>query len=72
MRIRKRKELKWVFDPGADAAYLSIDEAPVARTLELATNVMIDFAADGRVLGIEVLEASRTGLSPAVVGQSSK
>jgi uncharacterized protein YuzE len=33
---------------------------------------MIDFAADGRVLGIEVLEASRTGLSPAVVGQSSK
>ena len=71
MRIRKRKELKWTFDVSADAAYLVINEAPVARTIELSPNVMIDFDANGHVLGIEVLEASRTGLSAAVVGQIS-
>lgn len=62
--------MKWTFDPNADAAYLSLAEAPVARTLELSTNVMIDFGDDGRVLGIEVLDASRTGLTPAVVAQN--
>jgi uncharacterized protein YuzE len=63
--------MKWTFDVSADAAYLVIKEAPVARTIELSPNVMIDFDANGQVLGIEVLEASRTGLSAAVVGQIS-
>ena len=63
--------MKWTFDASADAAYLAINEAPVARTIELSPNVMIDFDSNGQVLGIEVLEASRTGLSAAVVGQTS-
>lgn len=51
---------KFRVDPEVEAAYIYLDgETPpggVARTVEVTKNVYVDFAADGRVLGIELLD----------------
>jgi len=48
-------------DPEVDAAYIYLDgkttKGEVAHTVEVNKNVYIDFAADGRVLGIELLDS---------------
>jgi uncharacterized protein YuzE len=59
--------MKWTYDPEADAAYIQlVDEiAPggVARTVgcdpaEVGGMINLDFDSQGRLLGIEVLDAS--------------
>ena len=47
------------FDPEADAVYIYLGEGDVAETEEVAPNVMLDFDAEGRVVGVEVLTASK-------------
>lgn len=47
------------FDPEADAVYIYVGEGEVAETEEVAPNVMLDFDAEGRVVGVEVLTASK-------------
>jgi uncharacterized protein YuzE len=56
--------MRVTYDPAADAMYLYLTErspgAPeVARTEEVATGVMLDFDAQDRVLGVEILAVSR-------------
>lgn len=43
-------------DEMIDAAYLSMSGGAVARTLDVAEGVHLDLAADGRVLGVELLD----------------
>jgi uncharacterized protein YuzE len=50
--------MKWVFDAEADAAILRFSDEPVDGSEEVADGIVLDFAADGRLLGIEVLKAS--------------
>jgi len=56
--------MRMTYDPAADAMYLYLTERSpgtpdVARTEEVATGVMLDFDAEDRVIGIEVLAVSR-------------
>ncbi len=46
-------------DPEADAVYIQLSDAKPVETEEVAPNVMLDFDAEGRVTGIEVLTASK-------------
>lgn len=50
--------MKWVYDQEADAAYLTLSNAPVDESEEVSPGVVFDFDADGRILGIEVTPAS--------------
>ncbi|HYI89807.1 MAG TPA: DUF2283 domain-containing protein [Beijerinckiaceae bacterium] len=53
-------------DPEADAAYVAISGADVARTEEVADGILVDYDADGRPVGIEVLSVrSRVGTGEA-------
>ena len=53
-------------DPEADAAYVALSAAKVARTEEVGGGILIDYDADGRPVGIEVLSVkSRVGTSEA-------
>ena len=48
------------YDPEADAVYIPLsDERPVDAE-EVAPNVVLDFDAENRVVGVEVMWASKT------------
>ena len=53
------------YDPEADALYVEFGDAPASRTGRL-DELHADHAADGGVIGVEFLEASR-GISLAGV-----
>ena len=45
------------YDPEADALYVQLMDAPVARTHPLDDLRLIDYTEDGGVIGVEFLEA---------------
>ena len=50
--------MKSRYDPEADALYVSFSDAPIIESEELRPGFIFDFDADGRVVGLEVLDAS--------------
>ncbi|MBI5289745.1 MAG: DUF2283 domain-containing protein [Chloroflexi bacterium] len=56
-------------DPVADALYIALSAAAlepgcVARTVRVTEDVALDFDAEGRLLGVEVLNARRGSFAP--------
>jgi uncharacterized protein YuzE len=47
------------YDTEADALYLRFTDVPVVTTEEVRPGVMLDFDATGRIVAIEVLDASK-------------
>lgn len=47
------------YDHEADAAYLRLTDAKVVESDEVADDIVIDLDADNKIVGIEVLHASR-------------
>lgn len=56
--------MKLTVDPTADALYLTLGNAKVEETRQVAPGVMLDYDTEGRVVGIEVLSIS-TKATPA-------
>ena len=52
--------MKVSFDRETDALYVRFSDDAVAETAEVRPGVMFDYAADGRIVAFEVLDASRT------------
>ncbi len=50
MRVKLDKE--------SDALYIRIDESEIVESEEVEPGIILDFSADGRVVGIEVLGLS--------------
>lgn len=48
------------YDPEADAAYLRVGEGRIARTEEVAPGIVLDFTAEGGLVGIELIDVGRT------------
>ncbi len=48
------------YDPSADAAYVYLGRGEIGSTEEVAPGVMVDYDAEGRIVGIEFLSASKT------------
>ena len=51
--------MKIEYDPKADAIYIRLSIGTVADSDEVRPNVFLDIDVNGRVLGIEMLEASK-------------
>jgi len=47
------------YDPKADAMYIWLRKAKYDISEELAENVMIDLDKNGRIIGIEILDATK-------------
>jgi len=47
------------YDPKADAMYIWLRKAKYEISEELAENVMIDLDKNGRIIGIEILDATK-------------
>ena len=46
-------------DKENDALYFRLDESPIAESEEVQPGVILDFNADGYVVGIEMLDLSK-------------
>lgn len=51
--------MKLTIDREADALYLDLDSAPAAESEEIAPGVIFDYNAEGKVVGIEMLNLSQ-------------
>jgi len=55
--------MKFEYDKEADAAYIyledSIAKGEAEKTIELNDNIVVDFDKNGKLLGIEILSASK-------------
>ena len=52
--------MKVSFDNATDALYVRFSDDAVSETAEVRPGVMFDYAADGRIVGLEILDASKT------------
>jgi uncharacterized protein YuzE len=52
--------MKATYDREADALYVYVapDRGPIARTVRMTDDVMVDIDADGQIVGVEVLHAA--------------
>jgi YD repeat-containing protein len=51
--------MKIEYDRQVDALYIELAGAKVARTEEAGDAIHLDFDADGRLIGVEILDASK-------------
>ncbi len=54
------------YRPEDNAAYIRLSQDTVLDSAEVAPDVVFDYDADGRIVGIELLDA-RAQLSPALL-----
>jgi uncharacterized protein YuzE len=59
--------MKITYDTEADAIYITFREAPVNKTAQLEPGMMADYAADGAIIGLEILWASQRMEQPRTV-----
>jgi uncharacterized protein YuzE len=58
-------------DHSADAVYLNLTDRPIKESEEVADGVIVDYDDEGRIVGIEILDASKRTDDPAVLKQFS-
>jgi uncharacterized protein YuzE len=46
-------------DHKADAVYLNLIDREIAESEEVADGIVVDYDAEGRIVGLEILDASR-------------
>jgi uncharacterized protein YuzE len=51
--------MKTSYDADSDALYLRFSEAEILESEEVSEGIVLDFDADGRIVAIEVLDASK-------------
>ena len=51
--------MKTLYDAEADALYVRFSEAHVVESEEVSDSVVLDFDGEGRIVAIEVLDASK-------------
>jgi len=51
--------MKFNYYPETDSLYISLIDKPSADSQEVATGIVLDFDADGHLIGIDIDHASR-------------
>jgi uncharacterized protein YuzE len=58
-------------DHAADAVYLNLTDRPIKDSEEVADGIVVDYDAEGRIVGVEILDASKRTDDPEVLKQFS-
>ena len=58
-------------DHGADAIYLNLTDRSIIGSEEVTDGIIVDYDAEGRIVGIEILDASKRTDDPGVLKQFS-
>ncbi len=53
--------MKTSYDKSADRLYAEVPALPSCRTVEIEDDVMVDYGADGAVVGYDIQHASTKG-----------
>lgn len=51
--------MKVNFDAEADALYVRFSETDISETVEVRPGVMLDYDAEGKIVGLEILDAHK-------------
>jgi uncharacterized protein YuzE len=54
-------------DHAADAVYLNLTDRPIKDSAEIADGIVVDYDDEGRIVGIEILDASKRTDDPAAL-----
>jgi len=57
--LRVKGGMKLKVDQNADALYLSLTDAPASRSEEVSPGIIVDYDAQDRVVGVEMLYLSK-------------
>lgn len=63
--------MKFDYDPEADALYIRLNEADIVESEEVQPGIILDFDKDGKVAGVEVLNASKRNTAPKPIPQAA-
>lgn len=58
-------------DHGADAVYLNLTDRPIKDSEKVADGIVVDYDEKGRIVGVEILDASKRTDDPDVLKQFS-
>ena len=58
-------------DHRADAVYLNLTDRPIKDSEEVADGIIIDYDVEGRIVGVEILDASKRTDDPSALKQFS-
>jgi uncharacterized protein YuzE len=58
-------------DHAADAVYLNLTDRPIKDSAEVADGIVVDYDDEGRIVGVEILDASKRTDDPEVLKQFS-
>jgi uncharacterized protein YuzE len=58
-------------DHAADAVYLDLTDRPIEESEEVAEGIIVDYDAEGRIVGAEALDAAKRTGDPAALKQFS-
>ncbi len=50
--------MKTSYDPSTDSLYIEVRPLPSKRTVEVETDVMVDYGVDGQPVGYDIQHAS--------------
>jgi uncharacterized protein YuzE len=56
-------------DQDADAIYINLTDRAIKDSAEVADGIVVDYDDQGRVVGVEILDASRRTDDPTVLTQ---
>lgn len=62
--------MKVTYDAGVDVLRILFSDTPIAESDEEKPGIILDYAADGSVVGMEILDASRRVQNPSSVDYS--
>ncbi len=58
-------------DHSADAVYVNLTDRPIKDSEEVADGIVVDYDEQGRIVGIEILDASKRTDDPEVLKRFS-
>jgi uncharacterized protein YuzE len=69
--LRQDKTMRMRVDHAADAVYLNLTDRPIKDSEEVADGIVVDYDEEGRIVGIEILDASKRTEDPTALKQFS-
>ena len=64
--LRQEETMRVRVDRGADAVYVNLTDRPIKESEEVADGIVVDYDDAGRIVGVEILDASKRTDDPEV------